>query len=1151
MPNQRVDCKPGLTIPRFFTKEGDNGFSDITWVKITAQIKKENGEVVFEQKDIEAPSTWSQTAVNIVAQKYFRGALGTPERENSVKGLICRVVNTITNWGWNDGYFATEQDRETFKDELCYLLVHQMMAFNSPVWFNVGIENQPQVSACFLQSVKDNMESILDLVKKEGMIFKYGSGSGTNFSTLRSSKEGLSGGGISSGPVSFMKGFDSFSSVIKSGGKLRRSARMCILNVDHPDIEEFIWCKAKEEKKAHALIDAGYDGTFDGEAYQSVQFQNANNSVRVTDEFMQAVTNYLNWDLKAVTTGKTVQTINARKLWRDIAQAAWECGDPGIQFDTMCNEWNTCASSGRINATNPCQPATATVLTPNGIKTFKDIEVGSIVWSGKQWTKVINKIKTGVKPVYEYKTRAGVFVGTEDHRVVSCGEKVKVKDTTQIDTCVGKYTHTPATDETVQANVQAVVDGWMWDVDYVENCTYLKADPAIAASFLKGLFSANGSVCGRRVTLKSTNLCLIEQAQMMLSSLGIRSYYVISSSGTDTHKQSYSLIVSTDRVKFSEIIGFIQKDKQEQLINICNAIDSSNKPINTSYDIVEVHSLGDMEVFDITVDADEHTYWTGGLLVSNCSEVSFLDDTSCNLASLNLLKFIPPSDTKYQYPVDVEKFNSAIFITILAQEIMVANAKYPTDLITKNSIKFRPLGLGYANLGAFIMTRGWAYDSEPARLFCSFVTSVMTAQAYHTSALISNFTTGPFDGYLENKEHFERIVKKYIENTDQYLSRSVVCRAYAKDLWYKVASCIQTGGGVRNAQVTVLAPTGTISMAMDCVTTGIEPELALIKYKSLVGGGVFALANPLVFDALNNLKYSLNEIDKICTYLENNNTLEGCKYVRPQDLAVFDCAFQLTPGGRCISPKGHIDMMAAAQPFITGSISKTCNISATSTVEDIEELYMYAWKSGLKSVAIYRDGCKRTQPLNTKKESQISNKETPTTIRKRLPDERKAIAHKFSIAGHEGYVHVGLYDDGSPGELFITMAKEGSTVSGLIDGFATVASIALQHGVPLQSLVDKFSHTRFEPYGFTGNAQLNRASSILDYIFRWLALKFIKKEGSEDKSIDKEEDSVKNTPIKFEPVRTDAPTCSTCGSIMVPNGSCHKCNNCGSTSGCS
>ncbi|MCX7984561.1 MAG: vitamin B12-dependent ribonucleotide reductase [Bacteroidetes bacterium] len=900
--------KRGLYFERYFTKPGVHPFDEIEWELRTATISNDRGEKIFEQRNVEVPKFWSMTATNIVASKYFYGPLGSPQRETSVRQMVDRVARTYYIWGKQGGYFASEEDALIFYHELMYLLVHQYMSFNSPVWFNVGVEERPQCSACFINSVQDSMESILELAKTEGMLFKYGSGTGTNLSTLRSSKEKLSGGGTPSGPVSFMRGYDAFAGVIKSGGKTRRAAKMVILNIDHPDIVKFINCKAEEEKKAWALIEAGYDGGFNvpGGAYDSVFFQNANHSVRVTDEYMQAVIEDREFWTKAVKGGQPIEKYRARDLMKQIADAAWICGDPGIQFHTTINGWHTCPNTAPINASNPC------------------------------------------------------------------------------------------------------------------------------------------------------------------------------------------------------------------------------------------------------------------------SEYMFLDDSACNLASLNLMKFRTPARE-----FDVEAFRKAIHITITAMEISVDNSSYPTKAITENSHAFRPLGLGYANLGAFLMSQGLAYDSEGGRALAAAITSLMTAEAYKQSAYISA-VLGPFEGFSENREPMLKVMKKHADAAaaiDRTLVSNILFEAQIK-AWEDVIK-LGTEYGFRNAQATVIAPTGTIGFMMDCDTTGIEPDIALVKYKKMSDGGVMKIVNRTVPEALQVLGYNDEQIEHILAYINKNDTIEGAPHLKEEHLPVFDCAFKPMNGKRSIHYMGHIRMMAAVQPFISGAISKTVNMPNEVTPDDIMNAYIEAWKLGLKAIAVYRDGCKRTQPLSTslnKKEEKQQTKIVYKPVRRRLPDERQSITHKFSIAGHEGYITVGMFEDGSPGEIFITMSKEGSTISGLMDSLATAVSIALQYGVPLKVLVDKFSHARYEPSGFTNNPDIPIAKSISDYIFRWLGKKFLRDEDqskTELSSVHMNEETAKkpltilhaaaekaasvvekNEKIVFH-TQADAPPCHECGSIMIRNGSCYKCLECGSTSGCS
>jgi ribonucleoside-diphosphate reductase alpha chain len=902
----------GLSWKRYFTRPGVAPFDEVQWETREASITNEKGEVVFEQHDVEIPTGWSQVATNVVVSKYFRGVIGTPERERSVKQLIGRVVRTIHGWANKQGYFATPEAAEIFRDELTHLLVHQKAAFNSPVWFNAGIEQRPQLSACFINKIEDRMESILTLAKTEGMLFKYGSGTGTNLSPLRSSRELLAGGGTASGPVSFMKGFDAFAGVIKSGGKTRRAAKMVILNVDHPDIVEFINCKVEEERKAWTLIEGGYDSSFNGPAYSSIFFQNSNNSVRVKDDFMKAVEEDADWHTFAITTGQIMDTYKARDLMRMMADAAWACGDPGLQYDTIVNHWHTSPNTDRINASNPC------------------------------------------------------------------------------------------------------------------------------------------------------------------------------------------------------------------------------------------------------------------------SEYMFLDNTSCNLASINLMKFL---DERGEF--DVEAYREACRVLITAQEILVDNASYPTEAITQNSRDFRPLGLGYANLGALLMASGLPYDSDAGRDVAAALTAVMTGEAYAQSARIAQ-KKGPFNGFAVNREPMLRVMDQHRSSVDHINPAHVPLPllSAARDAWDKAC---QLGDlyGYRNAQATVIAPTGTIGFMMDCDTTGIEPDIALVKYKKLVGGGMLKIVNQTVPIALRRIGYPEAQVSEILQYIDENDTIEGAPHLRPDDLAVFDCAFKPAKGSRTIHYMGHVKMMAAAQPFISGAISKTVNMPEQATPEDIMEVYLEGWRMGLKAIAIYRDGSKRSQPLNTalddkKKDRAIAvtaseaPREPARAVRRKLLDERRAITHKFDIQGHEGYITVGIYEDGTPGEIFLVMSKEGSTISGLMDAFATSISLALQYGVPLEVLVKKFAHTRFEPSGFTKNPEIPIAKSITDYIFRWLASKFLSGTQQEAIGIVRREPIVeieataapapapiKPAPVDSNPIKIsfvgqeDAPACSDCGSIMIRNGTCYKCLNCGGTSGCS
>ncbi len=973
---------PGLSFRRFFTKPGVSPYNEVEWELRLAQITDAQGGVIFEQKDVEVPKDWSMTATNIVASKYLHGTLGTPERETGVRQLVGRVAETIRDWGLAQGYFKTTDDGATFHDELVHILVRQYAAFNSPVWFNVGCDriepnsdgrnwhwnpktqnvefgvtgySKPQCSACFINSVKDSLDSILTLAKTEGMLFKWGSGTGTNLSPLRSQTEGLSGGGTASGPLSFMKGFDAFAGVIKSGGKTRRAAKMVILNVDHPDIVDFIECKQKEEAKAHALVAQGYDGSSpDSDAYSSIFFQNANNSVRVTDDFMYAVVRDTDFSTKAVRDGSVMHTYKAKDLLHKISEATWHCGDPGMQYDTTVNRWHTSKNTARINASNPC------------------------------------------------------------------------------------------------------------------------------------------------------------------------------------------------------------------------------------------------------------------------SEYMFLDDSACNLASLNLLKFAPNGT------FDVEAYRHAVDVLITAQEILVDNAGYPTEQIMRNSHDYRPLGLGYANLGALLMATGLPYDSDAGRDYAACVTAIMCGEAYLQSSRIAeqceqlspatepvstrlgitdaaNMPGGACPGWYLNREPFLDVIRMHRASVNNINKSNVPTALYesSKQCWDEALAHGEKHG-YRNSQVTVLAPTGTIGFMMDCDTTGVEPDLALVKYKKLVGGGMIKIVNQTVPTALFKLGYDHDQANAIVSYIDATGTIEGAPHVRDEHLAVFDCSFKPAKGTRSIAYMGHLRMMAAAQPFISGAISKTVNLPNNASVEDIMECYIQAWKLGIKAVAVYRDGCKQSQPLSaagsktansTKDDARVAAQHVeeenpnapPRSVRHKLQEERASITHKFKVGDHEGYITVGLYPNGEPGELFVKMAKEGSTVSGLMDSFALAVSLALQHGVPLKVFCEKFAHTRFEPSGWSGNAEIGYAKSIMDYIFRWMQLRFLTGQqqmlfesfrpklsaasgqlpeiGDLDSSSIRRPETGNREPgagsihaadaLASIVDLGDAPTCSFCGSIMTRNGSCYRCHSCGSTSGCS
>ena len=1499
-PSNRPEASPakpatGLHFERRFTREGVHPYDEVTWERRTAAIANEKGETVFEQQDCEVPAFWSQMATNVVVSKYFRGPLGTPRRETSVKQMISRVVDTIAAWGREGGYFASEADAQVFQDELCHLILHQKMAFNSPVWFNLGVPgSKPQVSACqpyaarvatpdglieigelvehdargqevldrdgvtrivatkangrkevfrvtltsgvtldatadhvvltasdrrgsqqtwkridelkagdrlivdgsrsvlrpaeanrlelaglgaprpglgpsrrrsqagdveawsvlaetagetvaiaeaslagwfqgdgyvgippgdtcrsfvvelqpadreelaeverlldtvfpgvhrkvsrssadeskgcyrvrlagdvlwpfidkwqllrrgarmrapdqlwrasadeiagylrglfqadgyvslkqpteanpwaaakvglgliapqlcadvqqlllslgihaalrhypargvrqpmhvvgigdrvnrmrfaelvgfpcqrkaqllkaslaigaaaapkqairfprirgiasrgvmdvfdiqtgsgsylsnhvvvhncFIQSVDDTMDSILTLAKNEGMLFKYGSGTGTNLSPLRSAQESLAGGGTASGPVSFMKGFDAFAGVIKSGGTTRRAAKMVILNADHPDVEDFITCKVNEERKAWALIEAGYDSSFTGEAYASIFFQNSNNSVRVTDEFMRAVEEDKDWNLYAVTDrSRVLKTVKARALLRLMAESAWQCGDPGIQYDTTINDWHTSSNTARINASNPCFPGDAHVYTTDGPIAFAELYARA---AEGQWFRVYT------------------------HRATACeaGDGVLATEPVMI----------------MQTGVKQIISLTF------SNGRQLRCTPN------HRLWTRNrGYVAAIDLTTEDEVLFVaaIEQTRPVGAPVALATG---ASPVLDTPLSASAQLRTED--------------------------------LSTSLLSREAHSAE--PVYNLT-EPLHHSYIVDGFVVANCSEYLYLDDSACNLASINLLRFLNDDGS-----IDLDGYRHAIQLTISAQEMMVSSASYPTEKIAKNSEDYRPLGLGYANLGALLMARGVPYDSPRGRDLAACLTAVLTGEAYAQSARVAR-EIGPFKGYAANRQPMLRVIGKHREAAYNIPTTNVEADLItaARHAWDE-AHELGARHGYRNGQATVLAPTGTISFLLDCDTTGVEPDIALVKYKKLVGGGMLKIVNQTVPAALRRLGYGDTATADIIAYVDAHDTIEGAPALHDEDVAVFDCAFTPQNGKRSIAWQGHVRMMAAVQPFISGAISKTVNMPGDSTVDDIERAYIDGWKQGLKALAIYRDGSKRSQPLATSIDKTTGQRvqvvERP--LRRRLPAERQALTHRFEVGGHEGYITVGMYEDSTPGEIFLKMAKEGSTVSGLMDSFATAISLALQYGVPLQALVDKFSHTRFEPQGFTKNPEIPIAKSVMDYIFKWLASRYLSQEERDRVGIIRREEgetasdaasavvpSARVTPRPQLGVvqpstsdlpgafvnQADAPSCSECGSLMVRNGACYKCFNCGATSGCS
>ncbi|HET8568864.1 MAG TPA: LAGLIDADG family homing endonuclease [Candidatus Limnocylindria bacterium] len=1302
-------ARPGLRFERVFTREGVHPYDEIEWELRDAVIPGGEGGNVFEQKGVEVPKFWSMTATNVVASKYFRGKLGTPARETSVRQMIDRVVDTISRWGVEGGYFASVEDASVFADELRWLLVHQRLSFNSPVWFNIGVPGaRQQASACFILSVEDSMDSILDWFKTEGVIFKGGSGSGINVSTLRSSREHLSGGGLASGPVSFMRGADSVAGSIKSGGTTRRAAKMVVLNADHPDVREFIWCKAREEKKAWALGEQGYDMSLNGEAWQSIQFQNANNSVRATDDFMRAALADEAWGLRAVSEPRVMETVKAHELLREISEAAWQCGDPGMQFDTTINDWHTIPNSGRINGSNPCFPGDARVHTTKGLvpiaelfertKGGEDIRVYTHRATGHRGGEgVIASLpaavmRNGTSPIVRLRfTNGGELRCTPNHRIWTSNRGwVEARDLTPSDRVRLNDVATPASEATWDLPVtveRLAIAGHRgeprtytalptrWSEPFAEIVGYLSGDGCmtddtttwvygqddiadglmgwhegiltdlfggvthsrmandtdqlrsgsgavrelfagvgvttdrapskrvpdavftapvhVQSAYLRGLYAADGCVsrveegkASRYVRLGSSSRRLLLGVQKLLSAFGIRArLYRVAPKAENARGFSYTKkdgterryvsadafdlrIAGSDLERFADRIGFSNLYKQEALRSLIAEATRYRTKDDTR--LVSREDDGQAVVYNLT-EPVHHSYIVDGVLVANCSEYMSTDDSACNLASLNLTKFVG-EDGEF----DTELFARAVDVVFTAQEILVGFTEYPTPKITRNALSQRQLGLGYANLGALLMSRGLAYDSDEGRAYAAAITALMTGEAYAQSARVAA-VVGPYEDYGKNREAHDRVMKMHRHHAYRIIGAPAPMVEAARRAWDDVIA-LGAESGFRNAQASVLAPTGTISFMMDCDTTGVEPDIALVKYKKLVGGGTLKLVNGTVPAALDRLGYTRSEAGAITTYIEQQGTIEGAPGLRPEDLPIFDCAFVAQNGTRSISHMGHIKMMGAVQPFISGAISKTVNLPETASVEDVMDAYVQAWKHGVKAIAIYRDGSKKTQPLSTKDSS--SNQKVAEVIRetvlvarerRRLPDTRASLTHKFSIEGHEGYITVGLFEDGTPGELFVTMAKEGSTLSGMMDAFATSVSLLFQYGVPLQHLVEKFGHMRFEPAGWTGNSEIGFAKSIVDYVFRWLGYRFLSAEERQLLGLVRTSEIADPAPqlellqkvVSAAPVTEagpaprrlnstpDAPPCPRCGWLTVRNGTCHKCENCGETTGCS
>ncbi len=1335
-----------LSVERLFTSPETHPFETVEWELRDARIGH-GDRVAFEQAGVEFPKSWSQNATNIVAQKYFRGQIGHPERERSVKQMIGRVAGTIAAWGRERAYFASERDAEAFEAELTYILLHQMAAFNSPVWFNVGFEESPQCSACFILSVQDTMESILEWNTKEGNIFRGGSGSGINLSNIRGSMEPLAKGGTASGPVSFMRGADSWAGTIKSGGKTRRAAKMVVLDVDHPDIREFIWCKAREEDKAQALRDAGFDMSIDGDGFFSIQYQNANNSVRVTDEFMRAVEEDGEWRLTARSTGEPVgEPIRARELMREIAEAAWRCADPGLQYDTTINQWHTSPKSGRINASNPCFPADARVHTTLGLLPIAElIERGAAgetisVYThratadrpdrGVVATRPIAFMRNGIKPIVRLRfANGGELRCTPNHRIWTLNRGyVPAENLTSEDRVLLNDSPTPARDASwelpvkVKMPAKSVVrggsasyqelpkrwseglaeltghligDGWLTDVQTgwvyggddiddglaaahegllreliggistqtMDNGTVqlragseavrelfrglgvtsarahgkrvptaiFTAPPEMQAAFLRGLFGADGCVsrvesggkANRYVGLGSRSNGLLKDVQKLLLGWGIRGriyritdgrpsqFSYTRQDGTTVEydsQEGFDLrITGSDLALFAGAIGFSSPRKQaavESVIGECRLY--RTKPGTT---MVAREDDGQEMVYNLT-EPLHHSYIVDGVVVANCSEYMHVDDSACNLASLNLMKFRRPDGT-----LDVRSFEHTVDIVLLAQEIVVGPSSYPTEQIGVNARAFRQLGLGYANLGAYLMSNGMPYDSDAGRGTAAAITALMTGRAYRESARVAA-ALGPYERYEENREEHNAVMRMHRDASHQIPESTCADTELldaAKRAWEEAVD-IGERFGYRNAQATVLAPTGTISFLMDCDTTGVEPDFSLVKFKELVGGGQMTIVNRTVPLALQTLGYSEQQVEQIEAHLAEYGTIIGAPGLAAEHLPVFDVAV----GERAISHMGHIKMMGAVQPFISGAISKTVNLPQTATVEDIADAYTQAWRLGVKALAIYRDGSKTAQALRTDAQEGAphgggqagAQKDAPAPAdvdaivdaavtkalaeagprRKRMPRERQSITHKFSIGGHEGYITAGMYEDGTVGEIFLTdIGKEGSTLRGMMNSFATAISISLQYGVPLETLVQKFSYMRFEPEGITGNPEIPFAKSMPDYIMRWLASRFLDTDAQEElgiltpavrarkaaqeaaQSLSASDtagpeagvaagaesvpaataltDSPPVVPARLQGLDL-GPACSQCGGMMQRTGSCYTCSSCGNNTGC-
>ena len=1335
-------ARKGLTMQRIHTRDGVHPYDDVIWERRDVLMTNwRDGSINFEQRGVEFPDFWSVNAANIVTTKYFRGAVGTPQREWSLKQLVDRVVGVYVAAGLKNGYFATPKDAEVFDHELKHALIHQVFSFNSPVWFNVGTASPAQVSACFILAVDDTMDSILEWYKEEGLIFKGGSGAGVNLSRIRSSKELLSSGGTASGPVSFMRGADASAGTIKSGGATRRAAKMVVLDVDHPDVAEFIQTKAREEDKIRVLRDAGYDMDLGGKDITSVQYQNANNSVRVSDEFMQAVGAGAKFDLAARRTGEPIETVDAKDLFRKMAQAAWECADPGIQYDGTINDWHTCPESGRITASNPCFPAGQRVLTDRGLVPIGDLvrraadEVSFAVYTNDVTasedpqdritaTVPSRYMITGRNEIVELRFSDGSRLRcTPGHRIWTANRGwVHAEDLTEQDKIVRSFQYAPRPMADPHIPAEALLAaryersrkplelptkwneelahylGWLVGdgcIDTRDNAAVtvygskeeqdeilprhhalltkitgfeskpsrqrngtqqlrvtrrafgeflrglgvsgdrapskrvpeaiFEAPEEAVIAFLQGLFDADGCVVHRTsnetryVGLGSRSEELLIEVQELLSSLGIASrIYMISQGknkpfhytrkdGTEARYGSdgpfYDLRITADAIRqFYRVIGFSLLVKQSRLVDIVEHAKFRNT--DRTVRMVSRESQGFETTYNLT-EPRNHSYVVGGTVVANCSEYVHLDNSSCNLASINLLKFLG-DDNKF----DVEGFRQITELIITAMDISICFADFPTEKITAVTRAYRQLGIGYANLGALLMATGHAYDSEGGRAIAAAITSLMTGTAYRRSAELAAIV-GPYDGYERNASAHKRVMRKHADACGEIktlggMDRDIHVAAAAA--WQECLALGETNG-YRNAQSSLLAPTGTIGLMMDCDTTGVEPDLALVKFKKLVGGGSMQIVNQTVPRALRSLGYQQEQVEAITEYIAEHGHVVDAPGLRPEHYDVFDCAM----GERAIGPMGHVRMMAAVQPALSGAISKTVNLPESATVEDIESIYLEGWKLGLKALAVYRDNCKVGQPLSDarKKPEEAAAAATPShdvrPVRRRLPKQRPATVTRFSVAGAEGYMTASSYPDDGVGEVFLKLGKQGSTLAGVMDAFSMAISISLQYGVPLEKWVEKFTNMRFEPAGVTDDPDIRIASSVMDYVFRRLALDHLSYEtraelgilsaaertaqlaGEDPAALAEDQDTTEmaqSAPVERpQPAReadsqpgdaavqakqppaqphssmevlevqqgrtADAPLCLTCGTKMRPAGSCYVCEGCGATSGCS